>query len=145
MSIKPREKMKTVALGLARMVGKDEWLRASVIIKQALEERDSLKHKLIDIEFQNTLYRQSCERKDRKIAELKNSINDFNEALNKLQKSISKEFKEKDNLSDNKSESVEAIEKSLLKYDGEISSAQIDKLYKDYTAYIDKAIIGFIK
>ncbi len=55
MSIKPREKMKTVALGLARMVGKDEWLRASVIIKQALEERDSLKHKLIDIEFQNTL------------------------------------------------------------------------------------------
>ena len=62
-----------------------------------------------------------------------------------LQKSISEEFKEKDNLSDNKSESVEAIEKSLLKYDGEISSAQIDRLYEDYTAYIDKAIIGFIK
>ena len=61
------------------------------------------------------------------------------------QKSISEEFKEKDNLSDNKSESVEAIEKSLLKYDGEISSAQIDRLYEDYTAYIDKAIIGFIK
>ena len=62
-----------------------------------------------------------------------------------LQKLISEEFKEKDNLSDNKSESVEAIEKSLLKYDGEISSAQIDRLYEDYTAYIDKAIIGFIK
>ena len=62
-----------------------------------------------------------------------------------LQKSISEEFKEKDNLSDNKSESVEAIEKSLLKYDGEISSVQMDKLYKDYTTYIDKAIIGFIK
>ena len=134
-----------VAVGLARMVGKDEWLRASVVIKQALEERDSLKHKLIDIEFQNTLYHQSCESKDRKIAELKDSINDFNEALNKLQKSISEEFKEKDNLSDNKSESVEAIEKSLLKYDGEISSAQIDRLYENYTAYIDKAIIGFIK
>ena len=62
-----------------------------------------------------------------------------------LQKLISEEFKEKDNLSDNKSESIEAIEKSLLKYDGEISSAQIDRLYEDYTAYIDKAIIGFIK
>lgn len=62
-----------------------------------------------------------------------------------LQKSILDEFKEKNNLSDNKSESAEAIEKSLLKYDGEISSAQIDKLYEDYTAYIDKAIIGFIK
>ena len=62
-----------------------------------------------------------------------------------LQKSISEKFKEKDNLSDNKSESVEAIEKSLLKYDGEISSAQINRLYEDYTAYIDKAIIGFIK
>ena len=73
-----------VAVGLARMVGKDEWLRASVVIKQALEERDNLKHKLIDIEFQNTLYRQSCESKDRKITELKNSINDFNEALNRL-------------------------------------------------------------
>ena len=62
-----------------------------------------------------------------------------------LQKSISEEFKEKDNLSDNKSKSVEAIEKSLLKYDSEISSAQIDRFYEDYTAYIDKAIIGFIK
>ena len=61
------------------------------------------------------------------------------------QKSILEEFKEENNLSDNKSESVEAIEKSLLKYDGEISSVQIDKLYEDYTAYIDKAIIGFIK
>ena len=61
------------------------------------------------------------------------------------QKSILEEFKEENNLSDNKSESVEAIEKSLLKYDGEISSAQIDRLYEDYTAYIDKAIIGFIK
>ena len=62
-----------------------------------------------------------------------------------LQKSISEKFKEKDSLSDNQSESVEAIEKSLLKYDGEISSAQINRLYEDYTAYIDKAIIGFIK
>ena len=53
-------------------------------LEKALEERDNLKHKLIDIELQNTLYRQSCESKDRKIAELKNSINDFNEALNKL-------------------------------------------------------------
>ena len=61
------------------------------------------------------------------------------------QKSILEEFKEENNLSDNKSESVEAIEKSLLKYDSEISSAQIDRLYEDYTAYIDKALIGFIK
>ena len=53
-------------------------------LEKALEERDNLKHKLIDVEFQNTLYRQTCESKDRKIAELKNSINDFNEALNKL-------------------------------------------------------------
>ena len=53
-------------------------------LEKALEERDNLKHKLIDVELQNTLYRQTCESKDRKIAELKNSINDFNEALNKL-------------------------------------------------------------
>ena len=53
-------------------------------LEKALEERDNLKHKLIDVEFQNTLYRQTCESKDRKIAELKDSINDFNEALNKL-------------------------------------------------------------
>ena len=53
-------------------------------LEKALEERDNLKHKLIDVELQNTLHRQTCESKDRKIAELKDSINDFNEALNKL-------------------------------------------------------------